>query len=347
MSNHLNRTKLFRDAALKSKDTTLKLLALALLIFSFGANASAAPADESVKVDRVTFNVTLSDGNSYEVAGYLYYQGSYHNRTLLVALHGGNYNHKYWDAPAVNGHEYSFARYMAGRKYAVLAIDQLGTGESSKPAGDLVTLDNTASAIHQVISQLRAGTSAVGYSFERVVTVGHSLGSINAIYEQGTYADTDAIVITGLGHTPHDLPIPGPVIGEMLQHEYFPFPEDLRASLFYYAPGADADVIAYDRANLADLLPRGQLTTAIFASFDSAANRVGSVTGPVLAQMGEFDALFPSTLYAGGEAAYYTSASSVDVQSLPGVGHDLNTHFRNHEGWRLMDEWLRSRGLGR
>jgi hypothetical protein len=49
----------------------------------------------------------------------------------------------------------------------------------------------------------------------------------------------------------------------------------------------------------------------------------------------------------GVEASYYTSASSVDVQSLAGVGHDLNTHFRNHEGWRLMDEWLCSRGLGR
>ena len=249
--------------------------------------------------------------------------------------------------PDINGHEYSFARYMAGQKYAVLAIDQLGTGESGKPAGDLLTLDNTASAIHQIITQLRTGSNATGYGFERVVTVGHSLGSINAVYEQGTYHDADAIVITGLGHTPHELPIPGPVIGEMLQHEYFPFPEDLRAQLFYYAQGADPDVIGYDRESLTDLLPRGQLTTAIFATFDPAANRIGGVTGPVLVQMGEFDALFPSTLYAGVEASYYTNASSVDVQSLDGVGHDLNTHFRNHEGWRLMDEWLRPQGLGR
>ena len=338
MSNRRNLTRL-------AKDTRVRLFALALLLLSFTAHASAAEPGESIKVERVSFPVTLSDGNTYEVAGYLYYKGSYHNRTLLVALHGGNYNHKYWDVPNINGHDYSFARYMAEQKYAVLAVDQLGTGESSKPAGDLVTLDNTASAIHQVIAQMRSGAS--GYAFERVATIGHSLGSINAIYEQATYHDADAVVITGLGHTPHELPLPGPVIGEMLQHEYFPFPADLRAALFYYAQGADADVVAYDRDNLADLLPRGQLTTAIFASFDSAANRVGGVTGPVLVQMGEFDALFPSTLYADAEAGFYTNASGVTVQSLPGVGHDLNTHFRNHDGWRLMDEWLRSQGLGR
>jgi hypothetical protein len=210
-----------------------------------------------------------------------------------------------------------------------------------------LTLDNTASAVHQVIAQLRSGAGGVGYAFERVVTVGHSLGSINAVYEQGTYHDADAVVTTGLGHVPHELPIPGSVIGEMLQQEYFPFPDALRGAAFYYAPGADPDVIAYDGANLADLLARGQLVTAIFTTFDPSAGRVGAVNGPVLVQMGEFDSLFPSSPYADGEASFYMSASGVTVQALPGVGHDLNTHFRNHEGWRLMDEWLRSQGLGR
>lgn len=178
MSNHRNRKNLL-------KDTALRLLALALLIFSFNATADSAAPGRSIKVERVSFPVTLSDGNTYEVAGYLYYHGSYHNRTLLLALHGGNYNHKYRDVPNINGHEYSFARYMAEQKYAVLAIDQLGTGESGKPNGDLLTLDNTANAVHQVIAQLRSGAGGVGYAFERVVTVGHSLGSINASTSRG------------------------------------------------------------------------------------------------------------------------------------------------------------------
>jgi pimeloyl-ACP methyl ester carboxylesterase len=329
------------------RDTALRLLASALILFSLGAAARAQTGNE-IKVDRVSLPVTLSDGSQSEVVGYLYYQGSFHNRTLLLALHGANYNHKYWDVPEINGHEYSFARYMAGRKYTVLAIDQLGTGESGKPNGDSLTLDQTASAIHQVIAQMRSGSNATGHAFERVATVSHSLGSINAVYAQGTYHDADAVITTGMGHVPHELPVPAELITALLQFEYIALPSELRPLMFYYAPGADPDVIQYDADNLADLLPRGQLTAGIIASFqfDDAALRVGSVNGPVLVQLGEFDGLFPSSL-AGGEAAHFTGSSDVTVQVLPGVGHDFNTHFRNREGWRLMDEWLRARGLGR
>src|SRR5829696_155304 len=140
--------------------TAFRLLAIALILFSFAGVAAADETANDIKVERVSFPVTLADGSAAEVVGYLYYKGSFHNRTLLLALHGATYNHKYWDVPAINGHEYSFARYMAERKYAVLAIDQLGTGESSKPAdGDLLTLRQTGSAIHQVITHLRAGAA--------------------------------------------------------------------------------------------------------------------------------------------------------------------------------------------
>lgn len=348
MSTHNSRTGLPNATARKLRSTSLRLIAPALLIFAFNSIAIAAGQGNSIKVERVSFPVTLSDGNTYEVAGYLYYRGSFRNRTLLLALHGANYNHKYWDVPEINGHEYSFARYMAGRKYAVLAIDQLGTGESGKPGGDLLTLDQTASAIHQVITRLRSGSNTVGHAFERVVTVGHSLGSINAVYEQGTYHDADAVITTGMGHVPHPMPVPAELIEAMLQFEYIAVPGELRPLMFYHAPGADPEVIQYDLDSLADLLPRGQLTAGILPAFqfDAAALRVGSVNGPVLVQLGEFDGLFPASL-ADGEAAFFTSASDVTVQPLAGVGHDFNTHFRNHEGWRLMDEWLRSRGLGR
>src|SRR5215208_7072399 len=124
-----------------ANSNAFRLLAVALLVFSFAGVAAADETPNDIKVERVTFPVTLADGSPAEVVGYLYYKGSFHNRTLLLAVHGANYNHKYWDVPTINGHEYSFARYMAERKYAVLAVDQLGAGESGKPAdGDLLTV---------------------------------------------------------------------------------------------------------------------------------------------------------------------------------------------------------------
>ena len=293
------------------------------------------------KVDRVDFSVTLSDGNAYTIAGFLYYKGSFRNRPLQVLVHGGTYNHKYWDVPTINGQSYSYARFMAEEGYALLAIDQLGTGESSKPAGDFVTLNETTLSIHQVLAQMRSGNNPLGYAFQQIVLVGHSFGSINSIFVQGTYHDADALVVTALGHVPHELPIPPELIIELLNFPYFPLPAQARSALFYFADAADAEVIAYDNLNLADLLTRGQIFTTFAAIFNPEADRVGAVTGPVLVQLGEHDALWPS-VYAGGEAAYWTSASSVTVESLANIGHAFNTHLDNKTGWRSIDRWIRS-----
>jgi pimeloyl-ACP methyl ester carboxylesterase len=314
------------------------LLALVLVLSSVAVNADG---NDEFKVKRLDFSVTLSDGNTYTIAGFLYYNGSYRNRPLQVLVHGGTYNHTYWDTPTINGHSYSYARFMAEHGYALLAIDQLGTGESSKPDGDFVTLNETASSLHQVLVRMRSANNPLGNAFQQIVLVGHSFGSINAILVQGTYHDADALVVTGLGHVPHELPISPDLIPVLAQFPYFPLPAEVRSALFYFAGNADPDVIAYDNQNLADLLTRGQLFTTFAAIFNPAADHVGEVTGPVLVQLGEHDALWPSA-FAAGEAAYYSSASRVTVESLAGVGHAFNNHLNNKTGWRSIDQWISS-----
>ncbi|MFY9574236.1 MAG: alpha/beta hydrolase, partial [Blastocatellia bacterium] len=316
---------------------------LCALVLAFVLSPVIIKADDGneFKVRRLEFSVSLSDGNTYTIAGFLYYNGTFRNRPLQVLVHGATYNHNYWDVPTINGQSYSYARFMAEEGYALLAIDQLGAGESSKPSGDFVTLNETTLSIHQVLAQMRSGNNPLAYAFPQIVLVGHSFGSINSIFVQGTYHDADALVVTALGHVPHELPIPPELITALLQFPYFPLPAAARSALFYYADAADADVIAYDNQNLADLLSRGQIFTTFGAVFNPAADRVGAVTGPVLVQLGEHDALWPS-LYAGGEAAYWTNASSVTVESLPSVGHAFNTHLDNKTGWRSIDRWIKS-----
>ncbi len=318
----------------------LRLCALAL-VFVISPVIIKADDGQVFRVKRMEFSVSLSDGNSYTIAGFLYYNGNFRNRPLQVLVHGGTYNHKYWDVPVVNDHSYSYARFMAEEGYALLAIDQLGTGESSKPDGDFVTLNETALSLHQVLAQMRSGDNPLGYAFQKIILVGHSFGSINSILVQGTYHDADALVVTALGHVPHELPIPSELITALAQFPYFTLPPEARSALFYNAAVADPDVIAYDNLNLADLLTRGQLFTTFAAVFNPAADHVGEVTGPVLVQLGEHDALWPSS-FAGGEAAFWTSASSVTVESLPEVGHSFNTHLDNKRGWQLIDQWISS-----
>jgi pimeloyl-ACP methyl ester carboxylesterase len=318
----------------------LSALALAFALFAISINAQES---NGVEETRVEFPVTLSDGNTYTISGYFYHRGILRNQTLQVLVHGGTYNHKYWDAPTINGHSYSYVKFMAENGYSLLAIDQLGAGLSSKPDGDFVTMAETTSSLHQVLVQLRSGANPLRHAFDTIALVGHSMGSINAIYVQATYHDADALVVTGLGHVAHPLPISPELIAQLAQYPYFRLPSEARSQLFYYAPASDPDIIAYDNSSFADLLTRGQLFTSFAAIFHPEADRVGQVTGPALVQLGENDAWWPAQ-FAGGEAAFWTS-TSVTVQSLPNVGHDFNTHLDNKRGWRWIDRWIRDLGL--
>jgi pimeloyl-ACP methyl ester carboxylesterase len=314
-----------------------------------GAPAAAQNLGNSIKVDRLEFAVTLPDGSPQTIVGYLYYHGSFQGRPLQVLVHGATYNHTYWDFPEVNGEAYSYARYMAApeRKYAVLAIDQLAAGESSKPADGLgVTLFETATALKQVIDQMRSGENPVGHAFSRIVLVGHSAGSINAIFVQSVWRSADALVVTAARHTTSFPFSPGiqavlPFVPLLASLSYFALPPDLRALLFYYPPGADPAVIAADNAS-ADLWTGGQVTSTFAAFLYPLAapeiDGVSQVTGPVLIQLGEFDALFPAGNDASETALW--SSTTPAVQTIRGIGHNFNLHLNRRESWDGIATWL-------
>lgn len=321
----------------------LSLCRALLLVCVFAALAPAvARASDSgakIKVERLVFPVTLADGNTYSLVGYLYSQGTWRNRPIQVALHGGNYNHKYWDIPALNGHPYSYARFMARQHYAVLTLDLLGSGESSKPDADFITFQQMGSAVHQVLVSLRNGDNPTGHAFRSIVLVGHSLGSALAAHVQGTYNDADAVVSTGLVFVPYERPLDPALVIELAKNPYFKLPLEVREGLFYEASGTDPAAIAYDLAELDDFIPRGYVFTIFPFLEDPTVTRVDQVTSPVLVQLGEFDVLAPGFL-AEQEAAVWSSAASVTVQIVPGVGHSFNGHSGNLGSWTGIDAWL-------
>src|SRR5512134_1855726 len=115
---------------MKKAIVLLTLLCLSLVSGTGAAFAQQAALGVSVQVDRVAFPVTLSDNQVYTVVGYLYTpQGNNEHiceerrDSVQVLLHGGGYDHRYWDAGTINGSEYSYAHEMARRCYSVLALD--------------------------------------------------------------------------------------------------------------------------------------------------------------------------------------------------------------------------------
>jgi alpha-beta hydrolase superfamily lysophospholipase len=175
------------------------MIAAAFLVVAAASPLTAQNLGNSIKVERMVFPVTLSSGPA-NVVGYLYYHGSYQNRPLQVLVHGATYNHAYRDFPDVNGDAYSYASYMAAQKYAVLAIDLPGAGESDKPAGATLGLPDTASTVRQVVDAMRSGDNRAGHEFGPIVLVGHSAGSIAATVAQGAWHVADALVITASRH---------------------------------------------------------------------------------------------------------------------------------------------------
>jgi len=307
-------------------------------IFALPGTAGAVGA-EDVKVERLEFPVRLSDGQSYSVVGYLYYQGSLKNRPVQILSHGITYNHGYWDLPEIKGQEYSYARYMARQQYAVLALDLPGAGESERLDGDVLNLAESASALHQVAQQLKA--TAEKDTFETLYYVGHSNGALISTYAQALYGDAQAVVMTGWLNTAHEVPVsPELLLSFLQQGSYIRIPGELRAPLFYNPTNADPAVIAYDNER-ADTVTRGQFLDLLTVLAVPELIPTSAISVPVMVQLGEND-LVASAAYARNEAKAYPNSPRVSVDTLVKTGHVFNGHFSRNEGWARIDAWLRS-----
>jgi pimeloyl-ACP methyl ester carboxylesterase len=257
-----------------------------------------------------------------------------------VLVHGGTYDHRYWDAPAVGAVRYSYAREMVGRGYSVLAIDQLGAGASARPPGDQVSLEVAAAGLAEVIAQLRGG--AIG-PCDSVALVGHSIGTIVSVRAQATFRPADVLVATGLVHEPVTRPpFPPGVIEAAMQSEYVELPDHARAGAFYDQRAADPAMIELDNATLRQPIARALLADAFAAVGDEAVSGVAEVTGPVLVQLSDRDVMAPADL-AGGEERHWRGSTDVTVEIVPGLGHCFNLHRGNKASWDGIDRYLGSR----
>src|SRR5262249_31272434 len=114
-----------------------------------------------------------------------------------VLVHSTFYNLQSWDPPQPPN---SYVRAANSAGYATFNLDRFGTGQSSKPAANLVTIDVVEDTIHQIIQGLRSGGIG-GHPYSKVVWVGASFGSgygwVNGSKHPG---DADAYVLTGILH---------------------------------------------------------------------------------------------------------------------------------------------------
>lgn len=176
------------------KRSVVGSLAVAVAAAGLVGTASPASASEATTCRDVSVPVSAA-GQSGFIAGTLC---SPPNATAIqLLIHGWTYDRNYWDLP-YQPDTYSYVRAANRDGYATLDIDRLGDGRSSHPLSAFDTFYADVSTVHQVIHALRAGQFG---SFQKVVEVGHSLGSLVTLTEAGLYKDVDAIVTTGIAHS--------------------------------------------------------------------------------------------------------------------------------------------------
>lgn len=333
-----------------------------LACFGLLAGGLAAPeAGAASPVDCSEIDLPISVPTPQEIIhGQLCMPAGRAPTTLQLLIHGGTYNRVYWDFP-YQPERYSYQRDMASHGYATFAVDRLGTGQSTKPPSAALLDRVEAESIHQVIGHLRAGRVG-GVRFDRVILVGHSLGSGVVTVEAATYHDVDGVILTGTSHLVSALELVKsltiylhPVTLDPQLHKngsdpgYFTTRPGLRGPVFYVARNADPQVIATDEATKDQAPALGVGTALVFGNIGPASR---DIDVPVLLAVGEKDFAFCGFLARDcssaealrkQEAPYFAPAAQLSTYVLPDSGHSIALHRNAGEYRKATRAWLHAR----
>lgn len=271
-------------------------------------------------------------------------------RTLQVLVPGGTYNSAYWDiGSAPESRSYRQAMNRAG--IATVAVDRLGSGRSSKPASALLGVPAQAEAVHAVVRSLRP-------RFDRVVLVGHSIGSAVVTAVAAAHRDVDGVVITGLTHR---INLPGavpvfttliPAVLDPLLRErgldvgYLTTVGGSRYSSFHTPGPVDRSAIDFDEATKDTVTLAETVDTVLIGSLIPLSRRI---TVPVMLVMGGGDANFcgpplgadcsSDEALRASEGRFYAPEARLRAHVVPRYGHSLNFSADAPRYHRAVVEW--------
>lgn len=285
--------------------------------------------------------------------------------TALLLLAGASYSRRYWDIPDPKfTTRYSFVRAALAAGYATVAIDRIGIGKSTHPPSQQVDMAQNASVAHQVVQGLRAGeveSHGPDVAFDKVVLVGHSLGSLMAFLEATEFQDVDGLVVTGATHglragaaefffSQLQPANQVPRFARLhLDPGYLTTIAGTRDEIFY-APSTDFD----PKVILGDELTKETVTGLEFAGAVAALSAPLDVRAPTFILMGELDGIFCSHSPGDGGADCSSAAALIAQEAplygsqtpcmeafiTPEAGHNVNAFFSSQTSFGAIVDFL-------
>ncbi|MFJ9412553.1 alpha/beta hydrolase [Streptomyces sp. NPDC101227] len=304
-----------------------------LVVTSTPATADGAVPEVSCKPYSLPVRLSDSGKATETLWGELCQPQNHRPTTVQLLVHGGFYNHVYWDFPVGKGY-YSYVRDAVAAGYATFNVDPIGSGNSSHPLSSQVTGDAGTVALHDAITALRNGTLD-GQAFKKVIWVGHALGSFYAWREIPRYGDVDGAILTSAlnGHNPDHAAIMSANSYPAAQDPkfansgydagYMTTKPRTRGSMFYYPATTDPAVVAKDEETK-DVQP--------MAKTEPAKPPYG-IRVPVLVVGGAQDWLECQGVTAydcddtdsvrAHESQFYLPEAKLKVAMVPETGHDM------------------------
>ncbi|OJH41204.1 alpha/beta hydrolase [Cystobacter ferrugineus] len=339
-------------------NTALVVIALGMLL---GQGEPALAAGWNCQSNRIPVALAPDLPRDKQVFARLCLPNGSPPATVQLLVHGATYTHLYWDFPDPTGgtRRYSYVNAALDAGFATLAMDRIGSGASSHPPGELVTIEANAYVVHQVVQALRAGKvwgpkGALG--FQKVLLVGHSYGSLTSWYEVTDYQDVDAVILSGASHTPvpsgvenferslHPAEVDPILSGRGYDSAYLTTMPGMREAVFYLPSRADPAVIALDERT------KSTITLAEFSALPAIIARPLDIRVPVLLVNGTEDMIFcgptPSGICSDAQTLLAAEAPwlgprvpCVEARVLPGEGHMLNLIPEAPRWFAVAQEW--------
>jgi pimeloyl-ACP methyl ester carboxylesterase len=334
---------------------------LGSLLMAAGLMVTPAQA-RSGECELVNVPVTLPGTPNAKVYGELCLPSNDAPKSVQLLVPGSTSTHVYYDWPQ-EAERYSYVDRALAAGHATLSVDRIGSGQSTRPPSAQITLEVGADTLHQVITWLREGRGP-GRTFDRVVWVGNSLGSIYAWVEAARHQDVDAFVLTSMTHRLK--PSFAPEVGS----SYHPAPQDpkfadsgydpgylttvpgSRPASFFHLPGADPKVVELDERlkNTTSGVELNQAVGLINAPpADTAPSR--RIKVPTLLVLGDHDAFFcgaPDGIECTkqgvleSEGPYYSPEARLNAIIAPNAGHSIQLHLSAPETTRQIMQWVNS-----
>ncbi|GAA3528302.1 alpha/beta hydrolase [Amycolatopsis ultiminotia] len=245
--------------------------------------------------------------------------GSAAGAPLVVALHGGGYNRRYFDVP---GH--SLLDLGAATGFPVFSVDRPGYGGSAPLPGGATSFGDHAEALDDAIGALWAEH---GEGRPGVVLLGHSIGSAIAVHVAARHPHWPllGISIHGVGdRSPahivdawRTLPAGGPV----------ELPAEQRRALLYGPEGTvDAGTVESAKVSV-EAVPLEEMLEIVGGWPEQVAQLAAAVIVPVQYTLAEYDGLWVvEESRVAAFAGYFNAAPWVDARLQAGAGHNLDHH---------------------